>query len=106
MGGAADGRSCADPCCLNNGLANNLYLVPERSSHPGPLLSLFCFSNVLLAMGCRSDGIKYHFPLTLRKRIVSSPLLMDVQGICPDKSFSHSLSCTGLGFFPPRLAIE
>ena len=22
--------------------------------------------------------------------------LMDVQGICPDKSFSHSLSCTGL----------
>ena len=44
--------------------------------------------------------------LSLRKRIVSSPLLMDVQGICPDKSFSHSLSCTGLGFFPPRLAIE
>ena len=29
MGGAADGRSCADPCCLNNGLANNLYLVPR-----------------------------------------------------------------------------
>ena len=56
MGGVADGRSCADPCCLNNGLANNLYLYLERSSHPGPLLSLFCFSNVLLAMGCRSDG--------------------------------------------------
>ena len=29
VGGAADGRSCADPCCLNNGLANNLCLVPR-----------------------------------------------------------------------------
>ena len=32
VGGAADGRSCADPCCLNNGLRGGSRVVGKGGS--------------------------------------------------------------------------